>query len=126
MFPDGDTAGPNSNTAFDPSPEHFTYKVVLFWQPTSYYPTVVPSSFAVDDVPYSCAEQYMMAERPGFSKNIEQWSSSCRRLVQAHPNASVEACASLALVLGAGRSKAPCYLAPTPNSRKTQQQKITF
>ena len=63
MFPDGDIAGPNSNTAFDPSLEYSTDKVVLFWQPPSYFPPLFPSSFAVDDVPYSCAEQYMMAKK---------------------------------------------------------------
>ena len=63
VFPDGDIAGPNSNTAFDPSLEYFTDKVVLFWQPPFYFPPWSPSSFAVDDVPYPCAEQYMMAEK---------------------------------------------------------------
>ena len=63
MFPDGDIAGPNSNTAFDPSLEYSTDKVVLFWQPPSYSPPWSPLSFVVDDVPYSCAEQYMMAEK---------------------------------------------------------------
>ena len=63
MFPDGDIAGPNSHTAFDPSLQYTTDKVVLFWQPPSYFPSWSPSSFAVDDVPYSCAEQYMMPEK---------------------------------------------------------------
>ena len=62
VFPDGNIADPNSNTAFHPSLEYSTDKVVLFWQPQSYFPPWSPSSFAVDDVPYSCAEQYMMAE----------------------------------------------------------------
>ena len=62
MFLDGDIADPNSNTAFDPSLEYSTDKVVLFWQPPSYFPLWSPSSFAVDNVPYSCAEQNMMAE----------------------------------------------------------------
>ena len=61
MFPDGDIAGPNSDTDFDPSLEYSTDKVVLFWQPPSYFPPLSPSSFAVDDMPYSCADQYMMA-----------------------------------------------------------------
>ena len=30
MFPDGDTEGPNSNTALDPSLEYSTGKLVLF------------------------------------------------------------------------------------------------
>ena len=66
MFPDGDIAAPNSNTAFDPSLEFSTYKVELFWQSQSYFPPWCPSSFAVDDVPYSCAEQDMMAEKTKF------------------------------------------------------------
>ena len=32
VFPDGDIAGPNSNTAFDPSLECSTDEMVLFWQ----------------------------------------------------------------------------------------------
>ena len=63
VFPNGDTADPNSNTAFDPSLEYSTDKVVIFWQPPSYFPPWSPSSFAVDDVPYSCVEKYMMAEK---------------------------------------------------------------
>ena len=63
VFPDGDIAGPNCNTAFDPSLEYSTDKVVLFWQPPSYFLPWSPSSFAENDVPYSCAEQYMMAEK---------------------------------------------------------------
>ena len=66
MFLGGDIAGPNFNAAFDPSLEYSTAKVVLFWQPPSYFPPLFPSSFAVDDVPYSCAEQYMMAEKTKF------------------------------------------------------------
>ena len=62
VFPYGDIAEPNFNMAFDPSLEYSTDKVVLFWQP-SYFPPWSPSSFAVDNVPYSCAEQYMMAEK---------------------------------------------------------------
>ena len=66
VFPDGDITDPNPNTAFDPSLEYSTDKVVLFRQPPSYFPPWSPSSFAVDKVPYSCAEQYMMAEKASF------------------------------------------------------------
>ena len=65
MFLDGDIAGANFKTAFDPSLEYSTEKVVVFWQPF-YFALWSPSSFAVDDVPYSCAEQYMMAEKTKF------------------------------------------------------------
>ena len=61
--PDRDVAGPNFNTTFDPSLAHSTDKVVLFWQPPSYFPTWSSSSFAVEYVPYLCAEQYMTAEK---------------------------------------------------------------
>ena len=54
---------PKFHRGFYPSLEYSTHKVVLFWQPPSYFPPWSPSSFAVDDVPYSCAEQYMMAEK---------------------------------------------------------------
>ena len=36
---------------------------MLFSQTPSYFPPWSPSSFAVNDVPYSWAEQYMMAEK---------------------------------------------------------------
>ena len=36
VLPDGDIAGTNSNTAFDPSLKYPTHKVVLFWQPPFY------------------------------------------------------------------------------------------
>ena len=61
MFPNGDIANPNSNTAFDPFLEYSIDKVMLFWQPPSYFPPWSHSSFAVNDVPCSCAEQYLMA-----------------------------------------------------------------
>ena len=63
MFSDGDIACPNSNTVLDSSLGYSTDKVVLFWQPPSYFSPWSPSSFSVDDVPYSCAEQYTMAEK---------------------------------------------------------------
>ena len=66
VFPNGDIADPYFNTAFHPSLEYSTAKVVLFWQSPCYFPPWSPSSFAVDDVPYSCAEQYMMAENTKF------------------------------------------------------------
>ena len=50
-------------STFDPPPEHSTGKVVLFWQPPSYFSQWSPSSLVVDDVSYSCAEMYMMAEK---------------------------------------------------------------
>ena len=37
VFPDGDIAGPNCNTAFHPSFEYSTDKMVLFWQPPPYF-----------------------------------------------------------------------------------------
>ena len=70
VFPDGDITGPDSQhgfrrapSAFDPSLEYSTDNVVLFWQPPSYFSQLSPSSFVVDGVSYSCAEQFMMAEK---------------------------------------------------------------
>ena len=37
-------------------------QVVVFWQPPCCFLQWSPSSFVVDDVSYSCAEQFMMAE----------------------------------------------------------------
>ena len=48
-------------SAFDPSLEYSTDKVVLFWQPLSFFSEWSPSSFVVDDVSCSCAQQFMMA-----------------------------------------------------------------
>ena len=66
MFPYEDIAGQNSDTAFDPFLEYSTDEVVLFWQLPFYFPPWFPSSFIVDDVPYSCAEQYIIAEKTRF------------------------------------------------------------
>ena len=48
-------------SAFDPSFEYSTDTVALFWQPPSYFSQWSPSSFVVDGLSYSCAEQFMMS-----------------------------------------------------------------
>ena len=83
MFPYGDIADPNSNTAFDPSLEYSTDKVVLFWQSQFYFPPWCPFSFAVDDVPYSCAEHDMMAEKTKFLQDHR-----AVRLIMSSPSPS--------------------------------------
>ena len=50
-------------SALDPSLEYSTKTVVLFRKPPSYFPQCSPSSFVVDGVSYSSAEQFMMAEK---------------------------------------------------------------
>ena len=51
-----------ASSAFDPSLEHSTDNVVWFWQPRPIFRSEwSPSSFVVDGVSYSCAEQFMMA-----------------------------------------------------------------
>jgi ribA/ribD-fused uncharacterized protein len=40
-----------------------TATMVLFWQPPAVFGQWTPSPFVVDEVHYSCAEQYMMAEK---------------------------------------------------------------
>ena len=50
-------------SVFGSTLEYSTERVVLFWQPPSYYSQGSPSFFTVDNVLYSCAEQYMMAEK---------------------------------------------------------------
>ena len=47
----------------DPELEYSTEQVVLFCQPPSCFSQWFPSSFVVDDVPHSCAEQFRMAEK---------------------------------------------------------------
>ena len=48
---------------FIPKLEFSTEQVMLFWQPPSCFSQWSPSSFVVDDVSYSCADQFMMAEK---------------------------------------------------------------
>ena len=62
--------------------------MVLFWQPLSHFSPWSPSSFVVDEVPYSCAEQYMMAEKTRLfqdHRTVERIMSSpspstCKRI----------------------------------------------
>ena len=69
VFPDGDIAGPNSNTAFDPSLEYSTNRVMLFWQlPPSFSPQPI-LSFVVEDVSYARAEKCMMGEKANFCQD---------------------------------------------------------
>ena len=98
-------------SAFDPSLEYSTDNVAA----PSYFSQWSPSSFVVDGVSYSCAEQFMMAAKARFLKTIAQWSSSCRRPTHAHTNVSVEAGFALTPLLETERSKMPYYLAITPN-----------
>ena len=55
---------PSSN--FNPTREYFTANVVLFRQPPYILSQRTASAFVVDDVSYSCAEQFMMAEKARF------------------------------------------------------------
>ena len=48
-------------SAFDPSLEYSADNVGLFWQPPPYFSQWSPSSFVVDGLSYSCAEQFMMS-----------------------------------------------------------------
>ena len=56
-------------SAFDPSIEYSTDNVVLFWQPLSDSSQWTPSSFVVDGVSYSCADQFMIAEKARLFKD---------------------------------------------------------
>ena len=80
VFPDGDVAGPNSNTAFDPSLEYFTDRVVLFWQPPYYFSPWFPSSFVVDDVPYSCVEQNCWEDKPWIQIKVNAQSIRTKKI----------------------------------------------
>jgi ribA/ribD-fused uncharacterized protein len=48
---------------FDGSQVIETPTMVLFWQPPGVFGQWTPSPFTVDDVAYTCAEQFMMAEK---------------------------------------------------------------
>ena len=120
VFLDEDIAGPNSITAFDPSLEYSTVKVVLCWQPQSYFPPWSPSLFAVDDVPYSCAEQYMMVEKTRLFQNHRAVG-----LILSSPSPSTRkrigrGVRNIDSGVGDREKKTPCYLAPTPNSRRIE------
>ena len=56
MLPDGDIASPKSNTGLDPSVDHFTDRVVSFWQPPCNFSRWSPLSYVADDVSYSRVE----------------------------------------------------------------------
>ena len=56
-------------SAFDPSLEYSTGNVVLFWHSPSHFSQWSPSPFVVDGVPYSCAEQFMMAGKARIFKD---------------------------------------------------------
>ena len=48
---------------YDPSLTYISDDVVLFWQPPSVFSQWIISTFTVDRVDYTCAEQYMMASK---------------------------------------------------------------
>ena len=67
--------------------EYSTDNVVLFWQPPSYFSQWSPSSFVVDGVSCSCAEQFMMAEKARLLKDhraVELIMSSPDPITQTH------------------------------------------
>ena len=114
VFSDGDMTGPNCRglvfpdgalqaqipstasdgwapSAFDPL-KYSTDNVVLFWQPSSYFSKRSLSSFVIDGVSYSCAEQFMTAEKARLfedHRTVELIMSSPDP--STHTNASVEA-----------------------------------
>ena len=59
-----------SPSAFEPSLEYSADNVVLFWQPPSYFRSgPLRRFFVVDGLSYSCAEQFMMAEKVRLFKD---------------------------------------------------------
>ena len=73
-----------ASSTFDPSLEYSTDKVVLFWQPPSFFSQWSPSSFVIDAASYSCANydpslEYstdkvvLFCQPPSF---FSQWSPS--------------------------------------------------
>ena len=49
--------------AFDATREYSTPDMIFFWQPPSVFSQWTPSSFRVDGVSYSCAEQFFASEK---------------------------------------------------------------
>ena len=74
-------------STFDPSPEYSTDKVVLFWQPPSYFSQWSPLLFVVDDLSYSWAEQYMMGEKARLFKDHR-----AVELIMSSPDPSTHKC----------------------------------
>ncbi|CAM9153578.1 unnamed protein product [Hapterophycus canaliculatus] len=60
-------------TDFDGTREYTTPDLVLFWQSPSVFCQWTPSVFSVDHVRYSCAEQYMMAEKAKLFGDEDSW-----------------------------------------------------
>lgn len=60
---------------------------MLFWPPPSRFSQWFPSSFAVDNVSYSCAEQFTIAEKARLFQDHREWSPL--RLRQTHACKSV-------------------------------------
>eukprot|EP00752_Nemacystus_decipiens_P018187 g16317.t1 len=58
---------------FDGTQEYTSEGLVLFWQPPSVFSQWTPSRFVVEDVTYSCAEQYMMAEKAKLFGDEDIW-----------------------------------------------------
>ena len=56
-------------SAFDPSLEYSTDNAMLFWHTPSCFSQWSPSSFVVDGVSVSCAEQFMTAEKARLFKD---------------------------------------------------------
>ncbi|CAB1104650.1 unnamed protein product [Ectocarpus sp. CCAP 1310/34] len=63
------TSAPAVPAVFDPSNEYCTPDMVFFWQPPSPFSQWTPSTFVVDGVVYSCAEQFFAAEKARLFKD---------------------------------------------------------
>ena len=48
--------------AFDLTQDYCTRDIVFFWQPPSCFSQWTPSRFTVEDISYSCGEQFFAAE----------------------------------------------------------------
>ena len=74
-------------STFDPSLEYSTDKMVLFWQTPPYVSQWCPTSFVADDVSYSCAVQYMVAENARTFKEHH-----AVELIMSSPDLSTHKC----------------------------------
>ena len=67
-------------STFHPPLEYSTDKVVLFWQPVSFFSQLFPSSFVVAQVSYSYGEHFIIVEKARLSNDhravelIMSWS----------------------------------------------------
>ena len=92
----------------------------LFWQPPSCFLQWSPSSFVADGVSYSCAEQFMVAEKGRFFQDYLADELIVLRRTRVRTSALVEACVTPTKKFGTAFAKTTSVLATLPSSHRTR------